>query len=154
MYQFYKALNIYTFVYRCYTGVQMNTEEHRRALRESLDEIKIAVQTGIEKKQRTIGINCSLAAIDMLEIYLHSQGLIDPGANIKHDFFSSVSKARNKIRPNFENRDNIIRLLCELENKRNILIYGKAQKREIIEKYLDIFNSIKDLFIEMGVEYE
>ena len=41
----------------------MNISEHRRALVDSLEEIRDAIQAGIERKQRTIGVNCSLAAI-------------------------------------------------------------------------------------------
>ncbi|MEK6887926.1 MAG: hypothetical protein AABX14_03200 [Candidatus Aenigmatarchaeota archaeon] len=132
----------------------MNIEEHKRALKESLEEIRFAIQQGIDKKQRTLGFNCSLAAIDMLEIYLHSKGLLDPGAMIKHEFFSSVTKAKDRLKSNFENKDNIIRSMVELENKRNILIYGKKQKHEILENYIETFNKIKKLFVEMGVEYE
>ena len=57
-------------------------------------------------------------------------------------------------KPEFRNKERIIRLLSELERKRNILCYGKSQTRSEIEKYLELFNEIKDILIDMGVEYE
>ncbi len=35
----------------------MNIEGHRRAIRESLEEIKEAVQRGVMERQRTIGVS-------------------------------------------------------------------------------------------------
>ena len=70
----------------------MNMEAHRRAIRESVETLRECVQRGIESRQRTIGFHCSVAAADMLELYLHSKNLIDPGRTIKHDFFSSKTQ--------------------------------------------------------------
>ncbi len=131
----------------------MNIDAHRRALKESMEEIRQAVQKGIEKRQRTIGFHCSAAAVDMIEIYLHEENLIGPGTSLKHDFFASANKARAKL-PHFNKKEKIISLVSDLESKRNILVYGKQQKRDDIEKYLEIFNSIKEIMQELGEIYE
>ena len=132
----------------------MNMEAHRRAISESLDILKECIQKGIENRQRTIGFHCSVASADMLELYLHSKNLIDPGSFIKHGFFSSERKARERLDMDFPNNDKIIALLVGLENKRNSLCYGKPQPKETIEDYIMVFNQIRKIFEEMGVEYE
>jgi hypothetical protein len=137
-----------------YTGVSMNIEGHRRAVRESLEEIKEAVQKGVMERQRTIGFHCSVAAADMLEIFLHEQNLIDPGTTIKHEFFASVRKAEERLPMDFPEKGEVIGMLVELEARRNALCYGKPQAREAIEQYLLAFNRIRKIFDKLGVRYE
>lgn len=149
-----KTKSIYTIVsnnvYRC---IKMNIEGHKRAIRESIETIRESIQKGLLKRQRNIGFHCSVCAVDILEIYLHENNLINPGTIIKHDTFSSKRRAEEKI-PDFEHKDIIIKLFTELESKRNILCYGKSQKENFIIEYLEIFNKIKYIFAELGVEYE
>lgn len=132
----------------------MRIDHHKRAIKESLEIIKESIDRGLIERQRTIGFHCSVAAVDILELYLHSKNLVDPGASIKHDFFSSEKKALSKIKVEFENKARIIKLLVEIENKRNLLCYGKGQSKEYIEKYLGLFNALRKIFDSMGVEYE
>ena len=47
----------------------MKIEDHLRNINESLGTIKFAVDKGIENHQRNIGFNCSLAAVEMLEVW-------------------------------------------------------------------------------------
>ena len=108
----------------------------------------------MEDRQRTIGFHCSVAAADLLELHLHSKNLIDPGKTIKHDFFSSERKAKEKLRADFPNKGKIIGLIVELESKRNTLCYGRPQQKKIIEEYILIFNRIRKIFEEMGVSYD
>jgi len=132
----------------------MNTESHKRAIRESLETIDESIEKGVTKKQRTIGFHCSAAAVDILELYLHSQNLIDPGENLKHNSFTSVRKAKEKLDFDFQNKEGIINLICEIEKKRNLLCYGKAKEKEYIEEYISIFNKLLKMFKKIGVEYE
>jgi len=131
----------------------MNIESHKRALKESLEEIRDSIQRGMTERQRTIGFHCSVAAADMLEIYLHQKGLIDPGASIKHDLFSSARKATGKL-PEFENKKKLLKLMADLERKRNLLCYGKPQTEKLMEDFMQTFNRIKAIFKSMGVDCE
>ncbi len=131
----------------------MNIGSHRRALRESLEEIRESIRRGMTERQRTIGFHCSVAAADMLEIYLHQKGLIDPGATIKHDIFSSERKALEKL-PEFDDMKKIVKLMVSLENKRNMLCYGKPQTEESMEDFIQTFNKIKGIFESIGVDCE
>ena len=132
----------------------MNIEGHRRAIRESIEEIKDAVQKGVMERQRTIGFHCSVAAADMLEIFLHEQNLIDPGTTIKHEFFASARKAEERISMEFKEKETIIGLMVELESKRNALCYGRPQPKENIEQYLLTFTKLRRIFDMLGVKYE
>ena len=132
----------------------MNTEGHRRAIRESLEEIKEAVQKGVMERQRTIGFHCSVAAADMLEILLHERNLIDPGTTIKHEFFASARKADERLPMEFPEKGILIELMVELETRRNALCYGRPQPKESIEQFLMIFNKLRKIFDKLGVKYE
>ena len=46
-------------------------EEHKKKIKEHLEEIEDAINSGIEKKPVTIGFHCSACSMQFLEIYLH-----------------------------------------------------------------------------------
>ena len=84
----------------------------------------------------------------MLEIFLHKNNLINPGAIIKHDWFSSSRKANEKLSFDFKNKEKIINLLVDIEAKRNILCYGKPQPVETISSVIESYNKIKSILRE------
>ncbi len=131
----------------------MKIEDHLRNINESLRVIEYAVMNGIENNQRNIGFNCSVVSVEMLEVFLHMKEIINPGGIIKHDWFVSSKKANEKIPYPFENRDKIIDLLLKIEEKRNILCYGKPQPVSEIEHVLNLFYEIKSLFEEKGLKW-
>lgn len=129
----------------------MNAEAHRRAIRESIEEIEEAVKRGIEERQRTIGFHCSVAAADMLELYLHGQNMIDPGTTIKHDFFASLRIVNERIKLDFPNKTEIFSLMHRLEAERNLLCYGKPKARKELEDFILTFNKLRGIFEGMWV---
>ena len=129
----------------------MNLEAHWKNLRESLEVIEESIEKGLVERQRNIGFNCSAASADMLEILLHKKSLIDPGFIIKHDWFNSKRKINEKLLFSFANKDKIIDLMLKIEEKRNILCYGKPQKEEYILELLKNFNLLKQTFKEAGL---
>ena len=70
----------------------MKIEDHKKRLDESITLVEESIEKGIIERQRTIGFNTSAAAADMLEIFLHKKGLIDPGLSIKHEWLKSKNK--------------------------------------------------------------
>ena len=131
----------------------MKIEDHLRNINESLDVIKESIQKGISERQRNIGFNTSVAAVEMLEIFLHKNNLLNPGAIIKHDWFSSPRKANEKLQFDFPQKEQIIKLLVDIETKRNLLCYGKLQEAEVIKSVLSLFNIIKTLFEGLGLKW-
>ena len=132
----------------------MNVDAHKRGIAESTEAIRECVRKGVEKWQRTVGFHCSAAAVDIFEVWLHQQRIIDPGMNVKHEWFSSLDKVRKRFPMTFPRKEKVLQLMVELEKKRNLLCYGKQQPRETVESYIESFNAIRDVLRELGVEYE
>ena len=110
----------------------MKIEDHQNKLKESLKVIEESIEKGIGERQRTIGFSASVACVDMLEIHLHKHGLITPGFMIKHEWFNSKNKIAEKFPFDFPRKEEILTLVCQIENLRNPLCYGKPQKEEIV----------------------
>ena len=131
----------------------MKIEDHLRNINESLEVINESIDKGIEKRQRNIGFNTSTASVEMLEVFLHNKNLLNPSSVLKHDWFSSIRKANEKIPFDFEDKEKIIGLLNKIEIQRNLLCYGKAKPIEIIKEILNNFNTIKQLFEDKGLKW-
>lgn len=129
----------------------MKIDDHLRNLKESLEEIEGGIVKGLTERQRTIGFNTSAAAVDMLEILLHKNSLIDPGFLIKHEWFNSKKKIAEKFPFSFPAKEEIFEIIMKIEEKRNILCYGKPQKIEVIQLVVDNFNKLKAKFREAGL---
>lgn len=114
--------------------------------------IRLAVQEGIGINQRSIGFHVSIAAIDMLEIYLHREGWLSLSASIKHEWFSSQRRAEEKIPWEFEHKKVIIAMIVDIETKRNLLVYGKQQTIQSLADYLVDFNKLREFFSSLGVD--
>ena len=131
----------------------MKIEDHLRNIKESVEVIKESVQKNIQERQRTIGFSASIAAAEMLEVYLHKNNLINPGSMIKHELFNSIKKTKEKLNFNFPNKEKIISIIYDIESKRNLLCYGKPQPVETIKSVIESFNNLKAIFEEMGVNF-
>ncbi|MFH0701395.1 MAG: hypothetical protein V2A62_03080, partial [Candidatus Woesearchaeota archaeon] len=110
-----------------------------------------SIEKGLVERQRTIGFNTSAAAADMLELLLHKLNLIDPGFVVKHDWFSSKNKVEEKFPFDFPHKKEIFNLIFKIEERRNVLCYGKPQKIELLRELLEEFNSLKTIFQEAGL---
>lgn len=131
----------------------MKTESHLENLKESIREIERAVREGIEEKQRTIGFHTSSGAVDMLEIMLYKHNLIDPGFVIKHEWFNSINRLKEKINFEFPNKEKILELMIKIENIRNSLCYGKRRTAEELSPIIESFHELTKLFKE-NTKYE
>jgi hypothetical protein len=131
----------------------MKIEDHLRNINESLEVINESIQKGIQERQRNIGFNISVASTEMLEVFLHKLNLLNPGSLIKHEWFSSVRKAKEKLTFNFPEKEKILGLLYEIESKRNIFCYGKPQPIEAISEIIKLFNKLKSLFEGQGLKW-
>ena len=129
----------------------MNIDSHLKNLKESLEVIEESIEKGLLERQRNIGFNTSAACADMLEILLHKENLIDPGFVIKHEWFNSKNKMKDKFAFDFPKKEEILNLISEIEGKRNTLCYGKPQKIEVILEVINNFNVLKEKFREVGL---
>lgn len=129
----------------------MKIESHLENLKESLSVIEESIIKGLVERQRTIGFHTSAASIDLLEILLHKNNLIDPGFIIKHEWLKSKNAIKEKFPFDFQKKEEVLDLIYKIEEKRNILCYGKPQKIEMIQEVLDNFNQLKKLFKGVGI---
>lgn len=131
----------------------MKIEDHLRNIRESLEVINECIQKGMQERQRSIGFHTSVASTEMLEVFLHSKNLINPGMILKHEWFNSLKRSKEILSFDFENKEKILKILNEIETKRNFLCYGKPQPAKTIEEILKLFNEIKLLFEKTGLKW-
>lgn len=130
----------------------MKAETHLAAIKESIEELQDCIAKGIEKRQRTIGFHCSAAAADLFELFLHKQNLIDPGANVKHNWFASTGAAKKRFAFDFPKKEELLKILNEIEKNRNLLCYGKPQPAKTIEETIVLFNKLKSEIEKLGVK--
>ena len=121
----------------------MKIEEHKESFEEHKETIfNWALEVkGIEKSQRTIGLHASRAVIDLLSIYLLRKGKISPGKQINHRWFKS-KKAADKI-PTFQNKNQIVSGIVELELLCEKLTYGSKRPESEVKKALELFNELE-----------
>ena len=88
----------------------------------------------------------------MLEVYLHKINKISIGKVIKHDWFKKpkLEQKKNplierKLSIKFPKKEEIYKLIYEIEEDRNSLMYG-APKKEKIKKVLKNFQELKEIF--------
>jgi hypothetical protein len=130
-------------------------EEHKKKIKEHLDEIDDAIEEGIEKKPVTIGFHCSACSLQFLELYLHAANKIPMGKIIKHDWFKRPTPEQKKeplidrkLKIEFLRKQELYDLIYDLEEERNILVYGKTSQNQI-KRVLDKFQKLKEIFQEM-----
>lgn len=139
-------------------------DEHKRKIKEHLEEIADAIEEGIEKRPITIGFHCSACAIELLELYLHTLNKIPFGKIIKHDWFKKPNLGQKreplvdrKIKVEFDNKEEIYNLIYEIEENRNSLVYGKVGKeqvKKVLESFLEYKKVIIYLIKKEGIEIE
>ena len=130
----------------------MKIDDHLKNLKESLEVIEESIEKGLVKRQRNIGFNASAASVDMLEIFLHKKGVIDPGFIVKHEWFNSGKAMKDKFPFEFQNKEGVFSLISSIEEKRTSLCYGKPQKIEAIRGVINDLNRLKDSFREAGLD--
>lgn len=132
----------------------MNLERHYERLKESLEVLDESISKDIVKRQRTIGFNCSAASADMFEIYLHENNLIDPGFVVKHEWLKSKNKMEEKFPFEFKQKESILKLMKNIEDKRNDLCYGSPKPEKTVKDVILNFNKLKQLFQKEGIKIE
>jgi len=132
----------------------MKIEDHLRNFNESYQVLKESISKGLQERQRTIGFSISSATIDLLEAFLHKEQLLNPSSIIKHEWFTSKKRIDQRLNFDFPKKEQISKLLMEIEEKRNILIYGKTQREEVIEELLEKFYRFVKIIKELGLEVD
>jgi len=137
-------------------------EEHKRKIKEHLDEINDAIEQGIEDKPITLGFHCSACVLELLELYLHIKNKLPLEKIIKHDWFKRPKIEQKKdplierhLPIQFEKKDELYKLIYDIEEERNSLLYGKPQKeqtKKVLEKFQEFKNKIMEILKNEGFE--
>ncbi len=132
----------------------VSESEHRKIVKELLDDIKDKVRSGLlAERQKVIGFAASEAACHTLALFLHEKGLISPGFNVNHRYFSSEKSARERFSLDFPKKDKILSLLVSQEKFRNLLCYGRDKESHVVEETIsNLFKLKKVIEKEMGEE--
>lgn len=127
----------------------MREEDHWKAYQEYRDNIfSWALEIrGLEKSQRTVGLNASRSIVELLSAYLHREKLVDEGFQLNHRWFKSVNVSQKL--PDFKNKDKIMQKMITLENSCETLTYGAPKPSEKIKEVIVLFNEAEKLILVM-----
>ena len=111
--------------------------EHKKRIREHLEELQEAVNIGVEKRPVTVGFHASACAAEMLEMYLHLASLISTGKKVNHTWFRRPQEGQ-KIEPlierklpvSFPDKEKVYALIYAIEDSMDNLVYGKPGRGE------------------------
>ncbi|MFA4886588.1 MAG: hypothetical protein WC595_00065 [Candidatus Nanoarchaeia archaeon] len=132
----------------------MKIENHYKRLKENYEVIEESLKKDLKDRQSTLGFSVSAASIHLIEIYLHQLNLIDSSFLLKHEWFKSKNKLAEKLSFNFPEKEKILHLLKEIQEKRNDFCYGPPKKEGELLSYLETFNQLKKVFEQLGVDNE
>lgn len=123
----------------------MKTENHIEAYNEHRDAINWAIDRGIEKSQRTIGIHTSRAIVELLSAFLHRINAIEMGFQINHRWFKT-EKVFERF-PDFPEKNLIFKKIVQLEPQSENLTYGAQKTKEEIKSVLALFNETEKIIL-------
>lgn len=138
----------------------MKEEKHLEILREVEETLREALQArDIRSHQRRLVAMLSLGSQQVVEIYLHRQGAIRPGAHVKHDWFSmsgqnidaKISAILTTDMKNIPLLKEMIALARLVEKDRNDQLYGSPLADDTaLRKKIGAFLEVKRLGEEHG----
>lgn len=129
--------------------------KHKESIKEVLDEIDTALKDkrGLLSHQRRLAFSLSLGATNLLELHLHNLNIIKEGSKIDHRWFK---KKEEKILQHLQNQitsptesiediNEIIKIITQIEKKRNDLAYGAPATEEILQEKINLFFKLKEV---------
>ena len=122
-------------------------KDHVNAYEEHRDSVNWAINRGIEKSQRIIGLHTSRAIIELLSAYLHKSSLIEVGFQVNHRWFKSESVFQRF--PEFSDKKIIFDKIHKLELDSEKLIYGSQKNEKEIKELLILYNEIEKLLLNL-----
>lgn len=126
----------------------MKRDEHIMALKEHIRNLEDCIERGLVDNQRNIGYNASQGSIELFSIYMHHLNLVGPSSEKwDHRIFKSLKKMKEAIPYEFPQKVEILSLMTTIEEKRNILCYGKRRTEKEIRKVIVSFQEIKRLIL-------
>ena len=126
----------------------MRIEEHKKALEEHERSVRRCIDDGIVDNQRNLGYNISQASIEMLSIYLLKLRLVPISVNFDHRTFKNSKSLKSLFPFDFPQKSKILDLMRKIEEKRNLLCYGKRKSIRDVEEMIRLYNELKEILVE------
>ena len=130
----------------------MKFQDHIEAYKEHKDTINWAIDRGLEKSQRIIGLHISRGIVELLSAFLHKLNFIEGGFQINHRWFKSQRTSERF--PNFTKKDIILKKINQIELQSENLIYGSQKTKEQIKSLLILFNETEKILLNLINENE
>jgi len=125
----------------------MKKEDHLKAYEEHREALDWAVDKGIDKSQRIIGIHASRGIIELFSAFLHSIDAVGIGFQVNHRWFKSERVGERF--PDFAEKDFLMRNIRDLELKAENLVYGSMKSENEIKEVLNLFNIIEKVLLSL-----
>ena len=125
----------------------MKIEDHHNSYEEHRETINWAIDRGLRKSQRIIGMHASQAIVELLSEFLHKINVIEMGFQINHRWFKS--KRVFERFPDFPEKEIIIKKINKLELLSENLIYGSQKNEEEAKLILNLFNDIEKILLNL-----
>lgn len=129
-------------------------EKYIKIIEEVLDEINLSLEDsrGMEIHQRRLAFSLSLGASTLIESYFDDKEVLKSGAKINHQWFNKSLNNLKEILSNqiicslegFNSLDNFLELAQKIENKRNLIIYGKDFSETALRELIGFFFELKE----------
>ncbi|MBM3303734.1 MAG: hypothetical protein FJY76_01450 [Candidatus Aenigmarchaeota archaeon] len=120
----------------------MKLENHALKLREHLRALEWAVR---QDNQSSIGFHASAGSVEVLSILLHRLMKVQLDFQINHGWFKSKGVLSQKMPFDFPRKEEILRLMWNIEELRNPLCYGSPRPESSIDEILESFYKIKEI---------
>lgn len=131
------------------------SNKYFKILEEVLDEIKLSLEDsrGMEIHKRRLAFSLSLGASTLIESYFYDKEILKSGAKINHQW---LNKSLNNLKEILSNQiicsigelkelNNILELAQKIEEKRNIIIYGKEFPEDLLRELINLFFELKGI---------
>jgi len=126
-----------------------SVEEHEKNIDQFIKDMNEKIRAGLlVERQKIIGFVASEASTNLLEYFLHKKNLISFGFKVNHNYFVSEKRAKRYLDFYFPKKDELIPLMVNQDEFRNLLCYGKEKKVELIKETINNLNKIKELIKE------
>ena len=104
-------------------------EEHLKNFKQFNEDINEKIRAGLLiERQKIIAFDASEASTNLLEYFLHKKNLIPLGFKVNHNYFVSEKRAFRYLDFDFPKKKEIVILMANQEEYRNILCYGKEKE--------------------------
>ncbi|MBD3252482.1 hypothetical protein GF386_02010 [Candidatus Pacearchaeota archaeon] len=120
-----------------------SAEEHKRNFEQFMADINEKIRANLlVERQKIVAFDASEASTNILEYFLHKKNIIPSGFRVNHNYFVSEKRAERYLDFDFPKKKELIMLMVNQEELRNLLCYGKEKEEEKVKEAIVNLNKI------------